>query len=116
LTKVVLDTNVLMMVFQFQVDLEGELIRLLGAVEIIVPDSCVRELSGLSDRKAKAALMLAQRFKVMPAKGKGDDAVLGLAKELSAVLVTNDAQLRKRAKSEGLKVAHMRGRDHLALE
>lgn len=116
MTKVVLDTNILMMPFQFKVDIEGELARHLGAVEIFVPEVCIRELSLLSDKKAKAALELAKRFKVVPSRGKGDEAILATALELKAVLVTNDSELRKRAKTNGLRVAYLRGKDHLEVE
>lgn len=116
MTKVVLDTNILMMPFQFKVDLEGELVRHLGAVEVYVPQACIEELSRLDDKKAKAALQLAKRFKVVASKGKGDEAILATALELKAVLVTNDAELRKRAKTNGLRVAYLRGKDHLEVE
>ena len=114
--KVVLDTNALMMPFQFKVDIEGELVRHLGAVEIYIPQICIEELSRLDDRKAKGALQLAKRFKVLQSKGKGDEAVLNLATELKAILVTNDAALRQRAKSIGLRVAYLRGKGKLAVE
>ena len=114
--KVVLDTNALMMPFQFKVDLEGELVRHLGAVEVYVPTVCIEELTRLDDRKAKGALQLAKRYKVMASQGKGDEAVLNLATELRAVLVTNDAELRRRAKSKGLRVAYLRGKDKLEVE
>lgn len=116
MTNVVLDTNALLMPFQFKIDLENELVRLLGAIDIFVPEICIHELEMLRDRLAPAALELARRFKVVPSVGRGDDAVLALAGELRAIIVTNDAALRSRAKSAGLKVAYMRGRDHLALE
>ena len=114
--KVVLDTNALMMPFQFKVNLEGELVRHLGAVEVYVPSGCIEELKRLDDRKAKGALQLAKRYKVLPSQGKGDEAVLNMATELHAVLVTNDAELRKRAKSKGLRVAYLRGKDRLEVE
>ena len=114
--KVVLDTNALMMPFQFKVDLEGELVRHLGAVEVYVPQICLEELKRIDDRKAKGALQLAKRFKILPSQGKGDEAVLNLATELHAVLVTNDAELRRRAKSKGLRVAYLRGKDKLEVE
>jgi uncharacterized protein len=114
--KVVLDTNALMMPFQFKVDIQGELVRHLGAVEIYVPQICIEELTRLDDRKAKGALLLAKRFKIVPSKGKGDEAVLNLALELRAVLVTNDAELRRRAKGVGLKVAYLRGKDRIEVE
>ena len=116
-TNVVLDTNALMMPFQFNVDLEAELGRLLGAVDIFVPDVCLEELTLIKDKRSAAAMELANRFTVKETVGKsGDDAVLALAGELRAVLVTNDSELRRRAKAAGMRVAYLRGKDHLALE
>jgi rRNA-processing protein FCF1 len=116
MANVVLDTNALMMPFQFNIDLEAEIRRLLGAVEIFVPEACVHELDHIPDRRAAAARELSSRFKVMPSEGNGDDAVLSLASNLRAVIVTNDTGLRRRAKLVGLKVAYLRGKDHLALD
>lgn len=116
MATVVLDTNALLMPFQFNIDLVNELQRLLGAIDIHVPEICLYELENIRDRKASVALEFAQQFKIEPSVGRGDDAVLALAGELRAVLVTNDADLRRRAKTAGLKVAYLRGRDHLVLE
>ena len=116
MTNVVLDTNALMMPFQFNIDLEGEIQRLLGAVDIYVPEACMNELNHIPDRRAAPAREFATRFNIVPSEGKGDDAVLSLASNLRAVVVSNDIILRKRARTIGLKVAYMRGKDHLALE
>jgi len=89
---------------------------LLGAVDIYVPEACMNELDHISDRRAAPARDFASRFKIVPSEGKGDDAVLSLASNLRAVVVSNDIALRKRARSIGLKVVYLRGKDHLALE
>ena len=116
MTNVVLDTNALMMPFQFNIDLENEIKRLLGAVNIYVPEACMNELDHIPDRNAAPAREFATRFKIVPSEARGDDAVLSLASNLRAVVVTNDIALRKRAKGIGLKVVFLRGKDHLALD
>jgi rRNA-processing protein FCF1 len=79
---VVLDTNALLMQFQFNIDLVGELQRLLGAVNVHVPDVCLTELQHLKDRNAPAAVELAKRFNIeRTSGGRGDDAVLSTSEE-----------------------------------
>ena len=46
---VILDTNALMMLFEFSIDLESELNRLLGANSIFVPTTVLDELKFLSE-------------------------------------------------------------------
>src|SRR5207247_5187201 len=57
---VVLDANALLLPFQFRVNLEAELRRLLGEHEILVPSAVLDELKGLarSLREARSALKL----------------------------------------------------------
>ena len=47
---VVIDTSAIMMLFEFSIDLEKELTRLLGAYKIIVPFSVITELKFLIDK------------------------------------------------------------------
>jgi rRNA-processing protein FCF1 len=116
---VVLDTNALMMPFQFSVNMDSELDRILGAYELVVPSSVIEELGNVEREQraseARAALRLAARYRCHPVKGRGDDAVLAAAVELGAILLTNDAVLRKRALAAGLRTICMRGKGHLEL-
>jgi rRNA-processing protein FCF1 len=112
---ILLDTNALMMPFQFSLDLEDELVRLLGEHRAAVPSSVIRELEGLgpSNPTAKAALQFASRFPVMDVEGEGDDAVLALARAEGAAVLTNDRDLRRRLRGADLPVIFLRERSRL---
>lgn len=117
--KVIVDTNGFMVQAQFGVDILDELGRL-GYDEYIVPSAVIDELKMLAkkvkgaDKVAVAvATALAKRCKGVEARGSADDAIVRLAKELDADVFTNDAALRKRLRSEGVKTVFMRSRHKL---
>ena len=118
-TAVVADANALMMPFQFSINIDIELSRLLGNYEIVVPSSVIVELKRVAleqkASQAKGALRLAEKYRTHKIDGTGDDAVLAAAVELGAVLLTNDAGLRRRAREAGLRTVCLRGRSHLEL-
>ncbi|MFQ5552139.1 MAG: PIN domain-containing protein [Thermoplasmata archaeon] len=112
---VLLDANALMMPFQFSLDLEDELTRLLGDYRVAVPRSVIHELEGLSptNATAKAALKFATRFPVIEVEGVGDAVLLALARAEGAAVLTNDRGLRTRLREEGLPVIYLRERSRL---
>lgn len=115
-TKVILDTNAVLMPFQFGINLNKELERLLGDCEILVPMSVLEELKELKPKKlAKVARELALKFKVLETKEKGDKAIISAAKELRCAVVTNDKKLIKTLEKLGLPVIYLRSRSHLVL-
>lgn len=114
--KVLLDTNALLMPFQFRINLDGELNRILGDCKILVLTSVLKELMELAERgeqHAKAALSLSRKFRVLESSGPVDEALLNMAKDIGAVVVTNDIQLRRRLKSNGIRVLFLREKTHL---
>ncbi len=113
---VILDANSLMMPFQFKINIDLELQRLLGDCKTMVPSAVLDELWDTSEPQARAARKLAAKYPEAPSSGAGDDAILECAVKLNAVLVTNDKELCARAKSEGLRVATLKGRNHLVIE
>ena len=115
---VLLDANALLMPFQFPVNLETELRRLLGQAEIAVPRPVLIELELLAerDRNAQAAFRLARRYPVLEAQGPADDALLDLAAAKRAVVVTNDQPLLERLKAAGIPRVFLRSRNHLVAE
>jgi len=115
---VVLDSNALLLPFQFRVNLEAELRRLLGDHEIFVPSPVMDELKGLSRsvREARGALKLAEKFRVFEAPGDADDAVLDIASQLKGVVVSNDAALLRRLKDAQIPRIFLRSRSHLVAE
>ena len=122
---VILDSSAIMMCFEFSIDLEDELTRLLGNYHIIIPKPIVEELeflvkNGRGKKKhiAKPALDLIKRYDIadLDTSKKGDDAVIYFAQELSGIVVTNDRDLKKRLRKLLIKVIYLRGKKRLVLE
>ena len=122
---VILDSSAIMMCFEFSIDLEDELTRLLGNYHIIIPKPIVGELeflvkNGRGKKKhiAKPALDLIKRYDIadLDTSKKGDDAVIYFAQELSGIVVTNDRDLKKRLRELLIKVIYLRGKKRLVLE
>jgi len=106
------------MPFQFQVHLDAELRRVVGDVEIAVPTPVLSELALLADhdRNARAAQRLAKNYRIIEGHGGADDALLDLAEERRAVVVTNDQPLLDRLKAAGIPRVFLRSRNHLVAE
>ena len=120
---VILDSSAVMTLFEFSIDLEDELTRLLGKFHIVVPRPIFEELKLLSEKGkgkkkliAKPSLELIKKYEIVNAEGNGDDAVLNLAKKLSGIVITNDRELRKRVKESSLQTIYLRGKSRLVLE
>ena len=122
---VVLDTNALMMPVEFDVRVFDELERLTGrspaALDLLVPRAVVAELDRLAEgsdaaaRAARAGRDLVDRCRVVETEeAYADDAVLALAREYEALVVTNDKPLRDRLLDAGVRAACARGGDTLA--
>lgn len=115
-SAVVMDANALMMPFQFGVNLDMELKRLFGDLPVLVPSSVLGELARSADRAAgKGALSLARKYRTVDTKLLGDDAVLDVAKRMSAAVVTNDRGLIRRLRAEGIPVVRLRSERYLEL-
>lgn len=121
---VILDSSAILMCFEFSVDWENELARLLGAYSIIVPCAVIHELQILAEhetghkkKKAQAALKLISKYETIDETTRAaDEAVLKIAQKTNGVVVTNDTELRKRLISHGVPVIFLRGKKRLALE
>jgi len=122
-TIILLDSNAVMMPFEFSIDLEGELTRLFGKFKIIIPKPVINELKFLSEhgkgRKkliAKPALKLIEKYDIVDAEGFGDKAIINLAKKLNSIVLTNDKKLRDKLKKLSLHTVYLRGKSKLVLE
>lgn len=120
--RVLLDTNFLLVPFQFGIDIFAELERLLDVeYEVLVPTPVVRELEQLSKvggreaRDARSALELVKGLKVLEMGGDADTALLASASG-GTVICTNDKLLRERVRQKRAPVIHMRQRKYLALD
>ena len=113
---IVLDANALLMPFQFKINIDRELKRLLGDVPVFVPSSVLGELANTTDKNSKAALALARKYQIVETELSGDDAVLEIARQRSAAVVTNDKALIKRLRSAGVPVIRLRGERYLVAD
>jgi rRNA-processing protein FCF1 len=121
---ILLDSNALLMQFQFSVDIENELRRIIDVpYEIVVPDIVVGELQNLArtlqgkDRgEAVMAIRLAGTFQVVKAEGPADTGILRLAEKLNAIVVTNDKILRARLRAKNIPNIHLRSKAFLTVE
>lgn len=111
--QVVLDANALLMPFEFSINIDYELQRLLGECEVIVPAPIIGELRRSRSKHSRAALALARKYKVSETKGMGDEAVLELAVRLGAYVLTNDQPLRARLRRRGIRTIFLRSGKYL---
>lgn len=112
MTEVVIDTNGLLMPFQFDLNLDRELDRVVGDADVYVPSSVKSELEGINE---KAALELIKKYRDVEVQQSGDEGVLEAAEELGGVIMTNDKELKKRALDRNIPVAYLRSGTHLEL-
>jgi rRNA-processing protein FCF1 len=113
---IVLDANALLMPFQFKLNLDHELRRLFGDLPVFVPSSVLGELSNITDKNGRAALALARKYSIAETELSGDDAVLALAEQRSAAVVTNDRELIGRLREKSIPVIRLRGERYLVTD
>ena len=125
---VLLDSNFLFIPLQFGVDIFEELERLLGGlVRCVVPSPVVEELQLIRQeanpklrREIDFALSLAERCETFEERVEVgetvDDALVRLARRWRCPVATNDAELRRRLRAEGVPVVYLRQRAYLEVE
>ena len=137
--KVILDSNFLMIPFQFNIDIFQEIEYLLQKkVDFVVPSAVKSELTRISSRggegapEASLALQIASRCRVVEVtlepQETVDDAIVKASQKLGAVVATTDIELKNRLRnppSSGtpggtgwrpIPVIFMRGKGKLEIE
>ena len=125
--KVILDSNFLMVPFQFNLDVFQEIEFLLQKkVDFIVPSGVKSELTALSARggegaaEASLALQLASRCRVVEVALESnetvDDAIVKAAQKLGAFVATNDIELKSRLKLLKVPVVYLRDKSKLEVD
>jgi rRNA-processing protein FCF1 len=120
---VILDSSAILMFFEFSIDWEKELGRLLGGYHLVVPTAVVQELQILATRDrgqkkaATAALKLIAKYDTIAQEADtADEALMKIAEKTQGIVVTNDIELRDRLKNRGLPVIFLRGKKKLVLD
>ncbi|MCD6492536.1 MAG: ribonuclease VapC [Archaeoglobaceae archaeon] len=118
----VLDTNVLMYIFLYKVDVFSQL-KEYGINEFIVPLQVFNELKSLEKSKgnekraARFALNLIKHCKIVEVDAVGaDNALIKTAKKYGCYLITNDKALRKKARKNKIVVGYIRKLKKLEIE
>ena len=126
--KVILDSNLLFVPSQFRLDIFEELANLLNQrFEPVLLSSTQKELQGLAEstslqiqKQALLALRLAEKCRfVSVEKDLGetyDDVIVRVATEWKSPVGTNDRELRKRLRQNGVAVIFLRQKHRLAME
>ena len=120
-SKVIIDTNGLMIPGQFGIDIFSEL-QQLGFFSYIVPSASVKELEkivstgrGKDRTAAKIALSLLERCTIIDRNGYADDIIIDMAVGMDAAVLTNDMELKKRLCSKGVTNVYLRDRTRLSI-
>lgn len=115
-TVVLLDANALILWAKRAIPLPQEIDRLVGRAEIAVSSSVLREIDSLVGRglvDAALARSLADRLTRIENPGSGDDAIVQLAQQRQAIVVTADRDLAERLFDAGRDVLMPRDRARL---
>jgi len=120
--RVVLDTNFMLIPFQFGVDIKAELDRVLDFnYRLYTLDGVLKELEVLSKEKsqdgraARASLEMAKDIPTIAANGDVDDVLLRLASS-DTIICTNDKILKEKIKRKGAPVIYLRQKKYLMID
>ena len=125
--KIILDSNFLMIPFQFNIDIFQEIEYLLQKkVDFVVPSAVKTELTNISSRggegapEASLALQLASRCRVVEVTldpGETvDDAILKASQKLGAFVATTDIELRRKLRDINVPVVYLRDKSKLEID
>ena len=122
--KVVIDTNMLLYIEKFNIDIFEEIKKLLGATEFFITKQVEFELSlkekeNLNlEKSSKIAkkIMEKNNVKIMRIEGENADKSLENASKKGFIVVTGDKELRKNIKGFGGKVIYLRKKKLLELD
>ena len=114
--RVVLDSNFLLLPFQFGVDIFAELDRILDVrYEVCVAKVVIEELKSIKSKYAKGALSIAKKLKVLDLRGERADDVLFELASKNTIICTTDKVLMDRIRKKGVPVIYLRQRKYLAM-
>jgi rRNA-processing protein FCF1 len=119
---VILDTSAILSFFEFSVEWEKALDKIVGGYHLVIPTAVVRELQTLKkqsciQKKAAAALILIAKYDTIDEEAdSADEAVVKIAARTHGIVVTNDRELRNSLKKQELPVIFLRGKKRLVFD
>ena len=117
--KVIIDTNVFLVPFNYKVDVITGIKNLVQNAELVTLDATLRELSQHKNKKAvKLALSIIARndVKIESGVGNTDNAIIRYAEKNKAMVFTNDAAMMERCEKKGIKVLFVKKNKFVAIQ
>jgi len=119
--NLVLDTNFLLLPYQFKIDIFRELEDIVGEYSIVISTTIFNELKNLSTNKGKKGMAAkfgikivnANKAKVIETTVTADDWIVDYSFKKGAIVCTNEKELKKRLKSKKIKVIGMKSKSKL---
>ncbi|MDP2749971.1 MAG: hypothetical protein Q8O89_04015 [Nanoarchaeota archaeon] len=128
-TKIIIDTNFIMIPIQFKVDIYSEIRELCDfPYELCVMNGTIDELKKIQKDKnqkssdkmaAKIALSMLEKHKHSVIKSESkivDDAIADYCKDKDCIVATQDGLLKKRLKEQNTKLIILRAKRFLKFE
>jgi uncharacterized protein len=118
--KIILDSNFLMIPFQFNIDIFEEIKRICNFnYELFIIDKTIDELKNLKEKEAKLALLLIKTKNLQQIKTNKnkivDDLILENLTE-NTIVATQDRGLKDRLKEKMVPTIILRQKKHLILK
>ena len=118
--KIILDTNFMMIPHQFGVDI----FEFMKEYEMLTVSSCVDELKKLGKKRgddglaARIALKLIKdnKIKIIRSKGPADKSILDYSIREKCAVGTNDKELIKALKNNGIRIIRLKQKKYLSEE
>lgn len=123
--QILVDTNFFLVPFQLGVNIMAEFDRIMQEPFILMTiEPVITELerlakNGKGDDKVSAnlGLQLARNIEILPATGKGDEAIMDYAtRNEDMIVATNDSKLRKRLKEKNIRTIYVAHKSKLEIE
>ena len=119
--KILLDTNFLIDLIRFKIDMDDIPSLFLEKCEFFTLNSVINELGAIAKTKSKESmyakitlkLLKDKKVKILKTEGKADESILNLPEDF--LIATNDAKLRKMLKAKGTKTIYIKSRKHLGI-
>jgi rRNA-processing protein FCF1 len=122
--KVLLDTNFMLVPYQFKLDIFNGIEKAIEAPHsFVIPTGVVNELKVLSKGRGKEGaaarfalkLVKLHKHESVESSGNVDEWILGYATERGIIVATNDRALREKLKRKRVKVLSLRSRSTIGV-
>ena len=125
-TKIILDTNFLLIPVQFKVDIYSEIDRICDfSYELVTVKEVVSELEHLiakgskSKKAAKLALQMLKKFQIRTLRDRkvfkrADEAIIAIA-DKNSIVATQDMELKRLLKKNAVRLIVLRQKQYLKL-